>query len=149
MCFINVRMLIIKLFVKLIHFHFMTCMLFQIFCMIKNIITDDKWLWSWGDLQKILDFSRNSGCILKIMAPMNYLYLCVCVCVGGGGGGGGGTYEVEKPHVTSRVGVTRSVGKQTQQHNNICSWYIICKKIWQSNTCQYSQQHINNTAFLN
>ena len=22
-------------------------------------------LWSWGDLQKILDFSRNSGWILK------------------------------------------------------------------------------------
>ena len=33
--------------------------------MIQNIITDDKWLWSWGDLQKILDFLRNSGCILK------------------------------------------------------------------------------------
>ena len=36
-------MLIIRLLVKLIDFHFMICILFKIFCMIQSIITDDKW----------------------------------------------------------------------------------------------------------
>ena len=31
-------------------------------------------LCSWNNLQKILDFSGNSDCIIKIMASMNSLY---------------------------------------------------------------------------
>ena len=59
-------MLIIKLFVKLIHFYFVICMLFKTFCMIQKIITDDKWPLILGLFTKmIIDFSRNSGCIRK------------------------------------------------------------------------------------
>ena len=57
--------LIIKLFVKPVHFLFTICMLFQIICMIQKSSPMTNDLWSWGNLQNILDFSKNNGCILK------------------------------------------------------------------------------------
>ena len=59
-------MLIIELFV-LIRFHFMICMLFQIFCMIESKHRH-RWqmIFDLGEIyKKILDFSRNIGYNVK------------------------------------------------------------------------------------
>ena len=67
-------MLIIQLLVKMIHFHFIICMLFRLlFCKIQTPMTND--LWSWGNLQKDSGYLENNARILQIPPSMNTLYL--------------------------------------------------------------------------